>query len=87
MNECQQPERDAGLGPQLPAETQPAPTPGPNIQDVEHDARPETRVDNAGVRVKPPGKSPEGDAAEQKRRRTRDSDAGLGAELPKLPPD
>jgi hypothetical protein len=29
-------------------------TPDVNIQDVEHDARPETRVNNAGVKVEPP---------------------------------
>ena len=38
-------------------ESQPErPLPGVNMQDVEHDARPETRVDNAGVKVKPRAK-------------------------------
>jgi hypothetical protein len=39
---------------QVPPEDPPEPTkPGVNIQDVEHDVRPETRVDNAGIEVKP----------------------------------
>ena len=34
-----------------------------NIQDVEYDARPETRVNNAGVPVKDPSKKDESAAA------------------------
>jgi hypothetical protein len=46
--------------PQIPPESRPeSPSPGVNIQDVEHDARPETRVDNAGVKVKPRVKRPD----------------------------
>jgi hypothetical protein len=43
----------------FPPENPPESPPGVNIQDVEHDARPETRVDNAGVKVKPPAKKPD----------------------------
>lgn len=38
---------------------------GANSQDLEHDARPETRVNNAGVKVAPPDKDePEKDPEE-----------------------
>jgi hypothetical protein len=65
---------------QLPDRDSSTETPGPgvNIQDVEHDARPETRVDNAGVKVKPPRKTPDGDPDPEKA-----LDEGAG----RLPPD
>ena len=34
-------------------EEQGSPTPAPQTQDLERDARPETRVNNAGVKVEP----------------------------------
>lgn len=68
MIERQLPDRDPGPD---------TPTAGVNIQDVEHDARPETRVDNAGVKVKPRSKKPD----------DTDQETTLTADIPKLPPD
>jgi len=61
----------------------PKPQPGVNIQDVEHDARPETRVDNAGVEVKPRAKKP----GAPDRDGDRDSESILEADIERLPPD
>ncbi|HTU64749.1 MAG TPA: hypothetical protein VMF52_02260 [Steroidobacteraceae bacterium] len=54
MAERQLPDRDPGLAPDPgPPSTPEITTSATNIQDVEHDARPDTRVNNAGVKVNP----------------------------------
>jgi hypothetical protein len=76
--------------PQSPPASRPEITsPGVNIQDVEHDARPETRVDNAGVRVKPRVKRPEDTEPdpEKEHEKAPDAEARFNADVAKLPPD
>jgi hypothetical protein len=63
----------------------PRPQSGVNIQDVEHDARPETRVDNAGIEVKPRPKKP--GAPDTEREGDRDSESILEADIERLPAD
>jgi hypothetical protein len=55
MTERKIPDRDPGLEPHTPPDGEPAIT-SPDSQDVERDARPETRVNNAGVEVAPRAK-------------------------------
>ena len=63
----------------IPPDSQPESTsPEVNSQDLEYDARPETRVDNAGVKVKPrPKKSGPGTDAESE----------FQSDIARLPPD
>lgn len=55
MAERQIPDRDPGLEPHTPPDGEPAIT-SPDSQDLERDARPETRVNNSGVKVEPRAK-------------------------------
>lgn len=57
------------------------PSPSVNIQDVEHDARPETRVDNAGVEVKPRAKRPDEPDTDP------EDEHQKGSDIARLPPD
>jgi hypothetical protein len=76
--------------PPMPAERQSEiPSPGINIQDLEHDARPETRVDNAGVKVKPRAKKPEDTEPdpEKEHEKAPEVESAFNANVVKLPPD
>jgi hypothetical protein len=73
MIERQLPDRDPGLAPHTPPDGEPEiKSPDVNSQDVEHDARPETRVNNTGVPVKP---------------KPRETESILEEDVTKLPPD
>jgi hypothetical protein len=76
--------------PHIPPESRPEiPSPGVNIQDVEHDARPGTRVDNAGVRVRPRAKRPDDTEPdpEKEHEKAPEAETSVDANVAKLPPD
>lgn len=64
-------------------------SPRVHIQDVEHDARPETRVNDAGVEVKPrPRKAGEEESApEGDHEKAHQAESTFQADLVKLPAD
>lgn len=85
MIERQLPDRDPGLAPDPGPDNVPEiTTPVINIQDVEYDAREETRVNNSGVPVK--DKRDDADLESEKDEQARKSEQKFDEALTRIPP-
>jgi hypothetical protein len=90
MSERQQPDRDPGIAPDVAADSTPKiETPVIQIQDLEHNPSPDTRVNTKGVKISPPeGPLPtlEIETLDREDEKAREAVAELEEQYRKLPP-
>ena len=90
MSQRQQPDRDPGSAPHIAEDsTLKIETPVIQIQDLEHQAAPDTRVNTKGVKISPPAEplpSLEIETLEHEDEKAREAIAEFEEQYRKLPP-